>query len=85
MNKLRQYSSSLWAILVLLWVGSSLFLKSQILSGRWGSVPGPGLVAVTIGNHAYFTSTVIGFSYVVASVGLAAVGLAFAVKSARKK
>jgi hypothetical protein len=85
MSAPRKYSSGLWAIVVFLWIGSSLFLKSQILSGRWGSVPGPGLVSITIGNHAYFTSTVIGFAYIGASVGLAAVGIIFAVKSAKKK
>ena len=60
-------------------------LKSQILSGRWGSVPGPGLVFVTIGGHEYLAPKWVGLAYLLLGIGIVAVGVIFVVKSAFRK
>jgi hypothetical protein len=69
----------LWIIVVLLWVGSALELKSLVLSRQWGSVPGPGLMTVSVGSQQFLVPPWIGYAYLFTSVGLMFFGLLFLV------
>ena len=85
MNSPLNIAKLAWTAIVVVWIGSSLVLKSLILSGRWGSVPSPNLVSITIGGHEYLTSKWIGLAYVVTSIGLVVVGVLFAANSSFRK
>jgi len=69
----------LWIVLVVLWSGGLLELRSLVLSKQWGSIPGPGLMTVSVGSQQFLVPTLIGYAYILTSVGLMFFGLLFLV------
>jgi hypothetical protein len=53
---------------------TGLALKALILSRRWGSVPAPDLISVSIGGHDYLAARWAGIGYIVSNVVIVACG-----------
>jgi len=76
---------ALWIILVVLWIGTAMELKSLVLSKQWGSSPGPGLMTVSLGSQQFLVPTWIGYAFNVACYGFVVLVVVILMLRNRKK